>query len=481
MNIDKGCSIISVIIALCLSASGLILLRVAFCSDDMAVLSPFCINAPKVPDRPAPDSMVLPAGYDRPEDIRSLGARWARYGGVEGLTWDLVEQEPGIYDWSRTDYLFSQATQAGVNLVVIITSYNRLDQPDAVKTAVGVSAKIPRDMAGYLRFLETAVERYDGDGIDDAPNAAVVQYWEVGNEVDFPLFWSDSPENYAQLLKKTYQVIKRANPGARVLIAGMSQQPDPNDSYQYYFSVFKELERIKDNPRDRYFDILSLHVYNLDNALISGLTEYLAPIKAELAQYGHDLPIWITETCDYSGSPRPLEQRNFVSRTEGEQAANLIKIHIYSLAHGVKKIFWLTLTEWAGYAGIGNGVWDNVGLINNHVNDGQSHKKLAYYAYQKMTQKLEGTDWERVSVIQEKDGIFIYRFFKGDRQVWVAWNDAEEKKQVNISGIVSSKVSITEMVPRYTDNISFKSETRGVRGAWVAVALTKNPVIIEEN
>ena len=51
--------------------------------------------------------------------------------------------------------------------------------------------------------------------------------------------------------------------------------------------------------------------------------------------------------------------------SEKKQALDLYKIYVYSLANGVKKIFWVTLTEWHNFAGQPNDVFDNVGLINN--------------------------------------------------------------------------------------------------------------------
>ncbi|MDD5409087.1 MAG: hypothetical protein PHC71_03220 [Candidatus Omnitrophica bacterium] len=448
--------------------------------------SPFALSNPKVPDRPVPFWMIsLPPGYDRPQDVVNAGARWARYGGLEGLTWDLVENERGRYDWSRTDYMFSEAAKAGLNLVVVVMNWNHLDQPDVRAVNGGLSVKAPHDMAGFLNFLEKAVERYDGDGIDDALGSPVINYWEIENEVDFDIFWSDTPENYARLLKNCYKIIKKANPNAKVLIAGMSHQPDLEKSRSYYFSIIKELDRIKDNPDDKYFDIFSFHLYNLnqDINVIPTMDSHVNAIREGLSKYGYFVPFWLTETGDYSGSPlapagAPSTFKLF-TKTENEQAASLFKIYVYSITHNVKKVFWLTLTEWSGYAGLKDNVFDNVGLINNPETDGQSHKKLSYYTYKNMVEILDGSDLDAIRVIQEKDGIYIYRFMKNGKPVWAAWNNNPQENQIVISGITSKQVKITEAVMRYGSG--FKTKTENVSDGRISVSLGSIPVLIGDN
>lgn len=446
--------------------------------------SPFGFNSPRVPDRMPPDWMMsLPPGYDRPEDVVNTGARWARYAGLEGLTWELIEREKGEYDWSRTDYMFSEANKAGLNLVVVILSWNHLDQPDAKISPGAVSAKMPYDIAWFLKFLEKAVERYDGDGIDDAPGSPVVNYWEVENEVDFDIFWADSPENYARLLKESYKVIKKANPNAKVLIAGMSHQPTLEKSRNYYFSILEALDRIKDNPDDKYFDIFNLHLYNFDKdiSVIPTLDTHVRAIRNELLKYGYNVPFWMTETGDYSGSPIAPSGVNLLAKTESEQAENLFKIYVYSFAHNIKKVFWVTLTEWSGFGGIKNGVWDNIGLINNPNTDGQSQKKLAYFTYQKMAEVLEGSDWDNVQPMQEEDGVYIYRFLKYGKPIYVAWNDSAQEKQVYIPGITLGKIRITEAIPKSAYGTAFKTETNTLTDDKMDITLGNIPVFIEED
>jgi hypothetical protein len=446
--------------------------------------SPFGIHNPKVPDR---QFGRLPAGFDDLETIKGTGVKWLRYAGGEGLVWDSIEKEKGEYDWSRTDYLFSDAYKNGINLVVVITSFNEIDQSDVPmhSISIGVSAKAPNNKPAYFKFLETAVERYDGDGINDAPGSPVVNYWEIENEVNFEIFWNDTPENYANFLKESYKVIKQSNPEAKVLISGMSDPigSEEQKAYDYYFRILKELDRIKEDRGDRYFDIFSIHFYNFDNNQIARARERVLVLKNELKKYEYDVPFWLTETGDYSGSPLP---KSAPKKTEKEQAKNLIKIYVSSLVNRMEKIFWVTLTEWSDYGGK-NSVWDNVGLINNPKNDGESHKKLSYYTYKKMVEVLEGSDWNNIQKVQESGGVYIYKFNKSGKNIWVAWNDNSASKQITISGIPSGSVKITEAVPKYETgkdvsdySTAFNTETKSASGGKITITLKDKPVFVEK-
>lgn len=408
--------------------------------------SPFGIHNPSVIDRPLPPGVKkLPPGFDTPEDIYAAGARWARYSGKTGMVWDLVEKEPGVYDWSRYDLLFTQAAAAGLHILVDIHAHNKRDQPDAVVTpGIGVAALLPGDMDGFRAFVEKAVERYDGDGVDDAPGSPVVKYWAIENEVDLKLFWGDTPENYAELLRQSYSAIKQANPRAMVVMAGMSDPLNIQNSYDFFAKVFSALKDQKTGPRERPFDILSFHLYNFENNLIQRTQERLSFFKDQLNQNGYpETPVWLTETGDYSGRPA---ETGFAEKSEKLQAENLVKIYVHSLASGISKIFWVTLTEWSGYGGK-NSVWDNVGLINNPATDGESHPKAACHAFRIMARILEDSDWSDIETVRQDDGVFIYKFRKAGRSVQVAWSDRKTPANVTLRGLKKGAAYMVAAIP----------------------------------
>ena len=40
--------------------------------------------------------------------------------------------------------------------------------------------------------------------------------------------------------------------------------------------------------------------------------------------------------------------------------------------------------------------------------------------YKKMVEMLEGCDWKNIATIQEQNGIYIYKFTKQGKPIWVA-------------------------------------------------------------
>ena len=104
-----------------------------------------------------------------------------------------------------------------------------------------------------------------------------------------------------------------------------------------------------------------------------------------------------------------------------------------------------------------------------------------------MTETLEESDWNNIQTIQESDGVYIYKFQKGSKKIWVAWNDNAKEKQITITGIGSQQVKITEAVPKYesgkdvTDyNTAFNTETKSVSNGKITITLGDKPVFIEE-
>jgi len=451
---------------------------------DSAECSPFGIHDP---------------GFPSPQnDIAAAGARWVRYAGGDGIVWDAVERRPGEFDWTRNDWLYLATARLGVRMFVSTISANR---------AYGVEhGRLPGDTAAYLRFIRQAVERYDGDGVDDAPGSPVVDVWQVENEPD--IFWRDSPQSYALLLAQSGRVIREANPRARVAIAGVGTPEGFGGRRDFYSPVFAELDRLRGGSQDRYFDIFDFHWYPfsycydymieppepLPGGRRINFTDYVRDIRLRLGQHGYaDAPIFVTETAQYDGTPLPSrsfppgpERRPLPFHSELSQAAFLVKMYVSSLAAGIDKVFWVTLTEWHNFGGDTNGVFDHVGLVNNPANVGLSHRKLAYYAYRKLADILEGSDWHQVTTVRDSGGVRVFEFRKRGKPVWVAWNDGTGEKPLVLSDFTAGRVKVTEAVPDcrsgrdVTDyQAAFRTRELVPSAGEVRLVLAEVPVFIE--
>lgn len=310
----------------------------------------------------------------------------------------------------------------------------------------------------------------------------LIKYWRIGNEPDFLMpEYKNNPLKYAELLKRMYKIIKAEDPDAIVKIGGLE---DGNYLTQDNRGP-KYIKAVLEAGGGDYFDIFAFHFFGKVGDY-TDLKNSFSIYKNILKSYGYEKSFWITECATYDGKPAG-GRKELPEQSEKQQAVELVKRYIYALSLGIKKLFWNLIVERHNFGGQPNSYFDHVGLVNNPLNDGQSHKKLAYYAYKKMVEVLEGSDWNSIETIQDKDSIYIYKFIKDAKSIWVAWNDNPETKQVILSDITANQVKITDAIPQYESgedvadyNSAFKTEIKTVENENVIITLKSNPVFAEE-
>jgi hypothetical protein len=401
---------------------------------DSARESPFASNDFGIPWRVAEvigvatvEEMVKEIETRKIPHFKELGVRWARLHPNTFATfgWSGVDpdRDGKNLDFFKQDALVRLVQENNISLIAVISPLPRdIEWLEA-------ESYVPEDKEAYFSYVEQLVERYDGDGINDMPGLKYpIRYWQLENEPDLhnrvrahnnPNFCS--PDEYFEVLKLTYRAIRKADEEAKVIInlVGVGQGVG-NTSINY-------LRRLNELGVEDYYDIFSYHIYpqRYDTYV---LKENLRKFKELVGKK----PIWITE----SGI-------NGRSENEKEQAAWIVKHHVYHLANGIKKIVWLTFTDMSPKVPERT-VAKYSGLLSF-----QSTPKLSYYTYKKMVEVLEGSDWDSIHTIQEND-IYIYRFTKNENYVWVVWKDKPGMERVRITLDVKAKdVKIFEAVPKY--------------------------------
>ena len=380
-------------------------------TTDTGETSPFGIHEPPVDT------------YDTRLD--DLGIRWIRLSGPSGVVWDADEPEKGKYNWSRIDNCVSLFHKHNVNTVVTVLCFNKWDQGIGTLKVPGIPVtKLPKHLMEYQSFLKRVVERFDGDGIDDAPGSPVIRYWQIENEPD-GIGWRDTPNNFAKLVKISYKVIKETNPNAKVVLAGIAT---PDGFYRFYAPMLEALAKMKESPDEKVFDVVDIH-WSLeaggDYRAVKGhnMKTLVSDIRNKLDSLGYkNIPIWITEMSTYCGKPsNPLPGVFLKEKSEVDHAAELVKSYVYPLSLGVKKIFWTYgLVDRHNLGGQGvNNYFDTVGLIHNPLNEGKSHKKLAYYSYKLMVDKLTGSS--NIIPLNLGEGIHAYKYLRDGKSVCVLW------------------------------------------------------------
>ncbi len=141
--------------------------------------------------------------------VEEAGFTWVK----QRLAWQDVEGDgPGLYIWAGPDRIVEEAEAAGVKLIF------RVDHPPAwavpsVETPGGHGFPVDAEM--FAQFCEVLAARYRG-------RVAGYQIW---NEPNLSREWhgyEPDPSGYVTLLRACYVNIKRADPNALVVSAGLS-------------------------------------------------------------------------------------------------------------------------------------------------------------------------------------------------------------------------------------------------------------------
>jgi hypothetical protein len=254
------------------------------------------------------------------------------------LQWQLVRIRPGKYDWSAVDRLLKAAQMK--NIEVLFTVRTLFRQPTKMsryqRDRIGSTAVEKEE---WVRFAEALATRYSGQGVN----------YEIENEVNGGAFWKGTMEEYLELLKTGYDVIKKVDPQAKVLpsamgcgIAGYFQLESlQQEAWKWHDGWLQPILSTKK------FDVVNIHNYYFPSEIVAnGLTfrSYLEHIRALMKKSGvGDRPIWITET-GYVSSPADASGRLDRGSPE-KQAKWLTEACQQAFEFGAERIYWLLLRD----------------------------------------------------------------------------------------------------------------------------------------
>ncbi|MFT5684583.1 MAG: hypothetical protein ACI8RZ_005524 [Myxococcota bacterium] len=266
--------------------------------------------------------------------VRALGATIIR---ANSHTYPFFNRKQynrnAVVSQERSDRYFSVLAESELDMLAVIGPW------PGIQTGNHTSRYLPDDMDAYTRFVEDIVERYDGDGLDDAPSLRPVLAWEIDNEPDLhnrvpprgakrdvdPSTFQ-TPSEYAEVLLATAAAIRRADPDATILSGGMYNVRAP--AGEAYLKAVLSTEGVLDAV-----DVIALHCYSDDDNL-DAIEQTLA-MGARLAP---GKPIWITEIGVSSEGKHRWQSETW-------QAQMVVGIHAVALIGGAERLFWHTLAD----------------------------------------------------------------------------------------------------------------------------------------
>ncbi len=433
------------------------------------------------------------------EEANYIGIKWTRGGSAPYVFWSLVDPDmtgnPGKFQW-KGEAIDSDGSKKSFNYDNLVLAneaglcqlHNIGIQPHHQGNYIKPGSWLPLDEKAYRTFVKETVKRY-----------SFINYWQIGNEPVANIRKSD----YGRFLLISYEAVKEGNPVAKVLIGGVGGMSMPHTSTEY-ISNFNDriLPLLYDvaEQNKRVFDIFDYHWYGNatgDYKISKDIYNY---ISHKISELGIPAPegYWITEMGTYSGDPVSIYAgEDFPYQSEKQQAIDLVKRNVYPLSFGVEKIF-MAFGLMEGFKH-DNGYFDHTGLIydGHDSNDlGQGVRKLGYYTYKLMVEKLEGSDWGNIEIaINGTDNVYAYKFIKKDtgKPVYVVWwnyfVDTGSSKTISLDIGNINSVKITEAVPDAESGKDldendypnfFNTETKVANSGEITIILGKSPVFIKE-
>jgi len=313
--------------------------------------------------------------------VRAIGSDWL----VTNFDWQAVEPSRGEYNWSSFDEKVRNAQAAGLEVFVMFTGNPswaaelRGGPVDHIDDLVNISSRM--------------AERYDCDGVDDAPGSPCVHYWSFYAEPDNTSlqraergwgYWGHNPTGYADMLVHVANTIHAANDQAQVLIGGLAYEFREDGTGSFARSFLPEtLNALSGYPGGirAYLDAVAFHYYPIN---WSSIRDKALDIRGIMERHGvGDLELICPEAA-YWSSPRH-------GSSESTQANRVLQMYVRGESVGMWFLAWYRIYDSAEAESEQDEYPDRTaGLVTI---DG--YPKLAYHAYQTMTDELHGAQYRR--------------------------------------------------------------------------------------
>ena len=225
------------------------------------------------------------------------GATWVKH----QVKWSDIEPAEAAIDWSQLDAFVAAAEQFELKILVSVV------EAPAWTRAAGGAAGRPDDLGKFEHFMILMAERYRGR----------VHAYEIWNEPNLALFWGRDVDyaEYAELLMAGHRGVKRGDPFALVLFAGLAQNGAGDATHgindvEFLRGVYAYQNGIVRN----FFDVMGNHSYGyrsspwteFDSRLQHSGVQYLdhpsfyfkrfRQIRRVMQEFGDGRrPMWLTE------------------------------------------------------------------------------------------------------------------------------------------------------------------------------------------
>jgi hypothetical protein len=260
---------------------------------------------PRTPARAPADFVGLVSedlfAGSRPHRLRELERQ--RQAGVrlirQTFHWNQIETRPGRFDFRIYDDYMADVARRRMHVLPILFSPPEF-RSSAPRTGRRRGTYPPRNAAAMAKFAALLARRYGPGGSfwRERPRLPRVPIgsWQIWNEPNLPVYWASGPDPaaYTRLLRTVGQALKRVDPHAEIVSAGL-----PESNLGMPFEQFVQ-GMGRANAASAY-DVLAVHAFAAD---AGDAIEAVAAARRLLDDNDDDAPIWVTEIGWASGGPR---------------------------------------------------------------------------------------------------------------------------------------------------------------------------------
>jgi hypothetical protein len=304
--------------------------------------------------------------------MRSSGAGSVRL----AVYWSDVEPQQGTLDLSPLDAFVRAATRAHLEVLPVV-----LRAPAWALSNPSDPASPPRDPAAYGRFLAALVARYGPHGSFWAANRSLprrpVRSWQVWNEPDITKYWSVSgawAPGYVRLLRAARAALRRADPHARVVLAGLTNRS------------WIDLREVYAAGGGRLFDVAAAHPFS---RRVANVVKIVGLVRREMSAHGDaGKPLLLTELSWSSGAGHSTFNYGWETSERGQAArvrSALAALAARRVRDRIAGIYWYT---WLSPA-IGDADSFDYGGLRRLDGSGRPVSKPALAAFRTEARRLE--------------------------------------------------------------------------------------------
>lgn len=278
--------------------------------------------------------------------------------------------------WGRTDLVVGGLAARGLPVLPVVVR-----APAWARRQPGVEGSSPSaaGRAAYARFMTALVGRYGPAGSFWAEHPEIralpIRRWQVWNEPDGKRDWAEQPgsADYVQLLKPAAAAIRTADPGAKVVLAGLVG------------ASWKDLGAIYKAGGRSSFDEVAIHPFTQE---IDGVELILRRVRRAMAKARDAAkPLIVSEFSWPSAKGKTTQRYGFEVDEKGQ--ARLVREELERLAKlrvalKIRAVFYAT---WISYDRSPDYPFDYSGLRT--VRDGVGVAKPAFSAFRATVKRLQ--------------------------------------------------------------------------------------------